>query len=490
MHSLLKFYVFLWKNKAVFFFFLIIVPLIGLLYLNNNQKRYESVVQIMNYSLENLNLADYKDYNAKLSIKDSTIKASVFANSNEIAMQTLKPLNKAIITDISYDILKDKKAAVKTQSFKVTSLLDKKNALDELKENNNLTGTKLKVYNDEVKIINSMYEKELVKYQEMSLDYESFNLDAESKVTYLKPVEPKMFYSTFLFIIAGFFIALFTIMLKNLTHKTYSDELEIKQQTGIKAFEGLSRFKKLTIENNRLVSGKLKVSSLTEISRIFKYISQRDRKVFEVVSSIKGEGNSSLIQALAEHASLNNKVLLIDMNLRNMDLSVNITKKLENWELEAKDFSKIDEKTIALSSNLDFLPALKDEESLQVLKTTKNLKAFIKYLERKYDYIFFDTTAVFSVNIHNLDSVILSSVVDGVLVNYMANKTPSNKLLEAIENLRMVDANILGIVTNNRYNPKLKSELLAFCSHLEKFNKSLADSLRVKILKSSLLDEE
>ena len=490
MHSLLKFYVFLWKNKAVFFFFLIIVPLIGLLYLNNNQKRYESIIEISQYSLDNLNLADYEHYHAKITIDGNTIKSKVFANNNELAMQTLKPLNKELITDISYDILKDKKAAVKTQSFKVTSLLEKKSALDELKQKNNFTGTKLKVYKDEVKVINSMYEKELVKYQEMSLDYESFNLDAQSKITYLKPVEPKTFTSVIIFISAGFVIALFTIALKNLTHKAYSDELEIKKQTGIKAFEGLTRFKKLTIENNSLVSGHLKVSSLTEVSRIFKYISQRDRKVFEVVSSIKGEGNSSLIQALAEHASLSHKVLLIDMNLRNMDLSVNITKKLENWEITEKDFSKVDEKTIPLSANLDFLPALKDEESLQVLKTTKNLKSFIKHLSKKYDYIFFDTTAVFSVNIHNLDSVILSSVVDGVLVNYMANKTPSNKLLEAIDNLRMVEANILGIVTNNRYNPKLKSELLAFCSHLEKFNKSAADSLRVKILKSSLLDEE
>lgn len=491
MHTLLKFYVFLWKNKSVFFFFLTIIPLIGLLYLNNNQQRLTSKVEILNYDMSQVNISNYADFNAKIKIKNNMLESTVFANDVDVAKQNLQALNKEIIADISYDMLKKMKSDLKVQGLKVTSLLEKKQTLVDINERKNLTGTELKVYKDEIAIIEKLYQQELVKFQKDSLVFESFSFDNQSSISYIMPKDSKIIINLFICLFAGFVIALIIIALRNLTHKTFDDELEIKKQTGVKSFEGLPKLKKISFENNKLVSGKLKVNNLTEISRIFKYISSRDRKIFEVVSSIKGEGNSSLTQALAEHASYNNnKVLLIDLNLRNMDLSVNITKKLENWDISEKDFSSIDEKVVCLNSNLDFLPALKDEASLEVLKSTKNLKALIKYLNKKYDYIFFDTTAVFSVNIHNLDSVILAGVVDGVIINYLANKTPSKKLLEALENLRMVDSNILGVVTNNRYNPRLKEELLVFCSYLEKINKSMADSLRVKILKSSLLDEE
>jgi len=488
MHSFLKFYVFLWKNKSVFFFFMAIIPLISYLYLNNSRNKLESVVRVENYDLSKLK-SNYANYNAKIVIKDGFIKTSLMSDDYKQARKTLHALNNEILADISYSILTELKEDLNSRALKISSLLDKKQALESIKDKERSSAEE-QIYKDEIKVIDDLYKQELMEYQKADLEYKSYSFDQHVEILYNNLRDQKIGLKFILSFILAFFFAVLVSIIRTYLNNSFDDELEIKKETQIKSLEGLPKFKKLDIVNNKVVSGKLKISALTEVSRIFKYISARDRKVFEVVSSVKNEGNTSFTHALAEHASLNNKVLLIDMNLKNMELSVKLTKSIVKWDIADKDFAKLDQKVVQLNPNLDFLPALEDQKSLELLKTSQGLKDLIKHLKTKYDYIFIDTTAVFSVNIHNIDPIILSGVVDGVLVNYLANRTAKHTLLETVDKLRMVDCNILGIVTNNRYNPKLKNELLNFCLYLEKINTTLADGLRVKILKSYLLDEE
>tara|TARA_Y100001960_G_C14774643_1_gene882314 strand:- start:3057 stop:4526 length:1470 start_codon:yes stop_codon:yes gene_type:complete len=489
MHAILNFYVFLWKNKTVFLFFLTIIPLMSFFYLQQNQQKVMSVIEVSNYDLANFK-NEYTDYNAKITIEGDEIKTSLMSYDYEEGKKALKSLNNEIIADISYATLKELEQNTKELSLKVAALLEKKKVLAKLKDSGNLTETEAMVHKDELAIIDNLYKKELEEFQKADIDYKSYSLEKNIKQRFVV-ADNNFAYKFSLSVAFALFMAILVSYLRGVFNPSFDDELEIKKATNLKTMEGLPRFKKLEIMNNKLSAGKLNVHSLTEISRIFKYITARDRKAFEVVSSVKNEGNTFLAYALAQHAAENgHKVLLLDLNLRNMELSIKLTKSIENWDIADKNFDKLEEKTVNLRKGLDFLPALKDDKTLEMLKTSKGLKELIEHLKTKYDYIFIDTTAVFSVNIHNIDSVILAEAVDGVLINYLANRTKKRILFETIDKINMSESNILGIVVNNRYNPKLKDELLAFCNHLEKFNKSWADSLRVKILKSYLLDEE
>lgn len=490
MHAILNFYVFLWKNKTVFFFFLTLIPLMSFFYLQQNQQKVISIIEVKDYNLTNFKNS-YNSKNVKVVVKENEIYTSTIGQNNEDSKARLQDVNNNIVTDILFDTLKQIKQDRKELSLKVASLLKKKQDIANALDGNKLKKSELALYQDNANIIEELYKKELKAFQETDLKLKSYQLDKNTNVTYLENQDIKFAYKFSLSILFALFIAVLLSAFRSWLNDSYDDELEIKRATGIKTMEGMPCFKKIELVNNKLIAGKLKVHSLTEVSRVFKYISSRDRKTFAVVSSVKNEGNSSLVYALAQHAAENgNKVLLLDMNLRNMELSIKLTKSVENWDITNKDFSALEEKTVKLTQNLDFLPALKDAKSLDILKTAKGLKALLKDLKSKYDYIFVDTTAVFSVNINNIDSVILAEAVDGVLLNYLANRTKKRILAETIDKINMSESNILGIITNNRYNPKLKDDLLAVCSRLEKVNKSMADNLRLKILKSYLLDEE
>ena len=489
MHIFLKFYIFLWKNKSFLFFFMAIIPLICYSYLNNNKKSAVSEITVNNYDLSKFNKSNYLEY-SKIDLKDNVIGVKVMADSKALADESLREVNKEIITDISYAILQKKKTDLDHKTAKIASILKKQELLKKGYESKKLNATEEKVFKDEINVLESMYQTQLAAYQEQSLALNNYSLDENISVVYFEQ-DDKTFVMMLLSFVVAFFVALFAGLVRKIANNSYDDEAPIRKATQLKVLEGFPKLKKFSFTNNHLMAGPLKLHSLTEISRIFKYISAADKKVIEVVSSIRNEGNSSLVFALAEHASKNDKkVLVVDLNLRTMDLSAKLAHNIAAWNIENKEYKNIDSNILNIGRNLDFLPALKDEQSVEILKNSQNLKELFAHLKETYDYIFIDTTAAFSVNIHNVDPVIIASAVDGVVVNYLSNKTSRYALLETVDKLRMVEGNILCVVTNNKYNAKLKSELLAFCRYLEKVNKSAAEYLRVKILKSYILDEE
>jgi Mrp family chromosome partitioning ATPase len=69
----------------------------------------------------------------------------------------------------------------------------------------------------------------------------------------------------------------------------------------------------------------------------------------------------------------------------------------------------------------------------------------IKELEKKYDYIFFDTPPVNIVT----DAVLVSKFTDGVVVVSRQNYTEKKLLGQSINRLRFVNAKIIGVVLND-----------------------------------------
>ncbi|PPR08512.1 MAG: hypothetical protein CFH44_00989, partial [Proteobacteria bacterium] len=124
MHIFLKFYIFLWKNKSFLFFFMAIIPLICYSYLNNNKKSAVSEITVNNYDLSKFNKSNYLEY-SKIDLKDNVISVKVMADSKALADESLREVNKEIITDISYAILQKKKTDLDHKTAKIASILKK-----------------------------------------------------------------------------------------------------------------------------------------------------------------------------------------------------------------------------------------------------------------------------------------------------------------------------------------------------------------------------
>lgn len=490
MHIFLKFYIFLWKNKSFLFFFMAIIPLICYLNISNNSKSTAFKVVVTDH-----NLADFKniyqDFNADIKLTQNTILAKVKAETKQQADKQAKALSNAIIADISYDLLQVKMSELDNIHKSKIALIKKEETIKQQLTDRSITAEKRSLLKEEISVLNNMQTKLIEQEHKTSLEVKSDEFLTKSIKYEAVDLSSNVSFSLLLSLIIGFILGCIAGVIRKYANKSYDDESLISKAFQLKTFEGIPKLKKVTIDNKHIVSGKLRLHYLTEVSRIFKYISSTDKKVIEVVSNIRNEGNSSLVYALAEHAAhIDKKVLVVDLNLRTMDLSAKLARNIADWNIEDKNYDNVNSQILNIYKNLDFLPALKDEKSVEALKSTDNLKDLLEHLKKSYDHIFVDTTASFSVNINNIDPIVIASAVDGVVVNYLANKTSRYALTETIDKIRMVEGNLLCIVTNNRYNPKLKAELLNFCKYLEKVNKPAAEFLRVKILKSYILDEE
>ena len=80
----------------------------------------------------------------------------------------------------------------------------------------------------------------------------------------------------------------------------------------------------------------------------------------------------------------------------------------------------------------------------ELLGSAKN-KELIEILKNNYDVVIFDSAPV---NGGLTDSVIMSTLVDGVVIVSSYKETPISLLNNTKKNLQNVNANILGVVLN------------------------------------------
>ncbi|MFC1852223.1 CpsD/CapB family tyrosine-protein kinase [candidate division CSSED10-310 bacterium] len=176
--------------------------------------------------------------------------------------------------------------------------------------------------------------------------------------------------------------------------------------------------------------------------------STRDIQTILVTSSGEKEGKSTISSNLAISLSQSGiPVLLIDGDLRKPNLhrafgydnNIGLTNVLTG-KAELKDCifaTFINNLSVLLAGPIPPNPA-----ELLALDTMRDV---MQALKRRFEIIVFDSPPVTSVS----DPMIMSSVVDGVYLVIFAGKTSKKMALHALESLRGVKANILGVVLNS-----------------------------------------
>lgn len=166
-----------------------------------------------------------------------------------------------------------------------------------------------------------------------------------------------------------------------------------------------------------------------------------------VVSSLPGEGKSTLVTNLAEVIALSSqRVLLIDADLHNSVISETLAPSATCGLLEVLGEGADPMGCIVIGDNgaPDIMPVfLPDKSRVSYdLVGSKNMQALLKELEGLYDIILIDMPPLTPI----ADGIMLSGILDGLLLAVEWGGTPLDVLTEVAYGLHLADANILGVV--------------------------------------------
>lgn len=167
-------------------------------------------------------------------------------------------------------------------------------------------------------------------------------------------------------------------------------------------------------------------------------------KVVEVTSSLQREGKSITATNLAISLSKNgSRVVLVDCDLRlptvarklRIDQKPGLTNLLFGM-------NKMHEVINHHASGIDVIPSGDLPPNPSEVLGSQNMKVAIDHLAQHYDYVILDTPPVCVVS----DAVILSKYASGVMLVVRTGRTNLENVNNAVETLKMANANILGFV--------------------------------------------
>lgn len=172
----------------------------------------------------------------------------------------------------------------------------------------------------------------------------------------------------------------------------------------------------------------------------------KKNKVISITSAKPAEGKSTVIYKLAKSFADNgDKVILLDCDLRSPSISeiagindnVGITNYLTGKVNIQRAINKDREQ-----SNLDMIFTGPVPPNPAEMLASDTFREFIEDLSKEYDYVFIDTPPVGLFT----DASLVSTISDGVIFVIKSSDTKKEDIALAIENLKKVDAHILGAV--------------------------------------------
>ena len=193
--------------------------------------------------------------------------------------------------------------------------------------------------------------------------------------------------------------------------------------------------KSIAAESYRTLRTNLQYSSFDE-----------EYKVIVVTSSEPGEGKSTTAGNLAlSIAQGDKKVALVDCDLRKPSIhkkfGLSNTAGLSDVIVGKEDISIVGHR---YNENLTVLTSGKIPPNPSEMLASKSMKALIDALKSVFDCVILDTPPVQAVT----DAQILSTRADGTLLVVRAEKTKKESVLNSVNLLKKVNANIIGTVLN------------------------------------------
>lgn len=214
--------------------------------------------------------------------------------------------------------------------------------------------------------------------------------------------------------------------------------------------------------NTELIINNNPKSSISEAIRTLRTNLQfasvdKEIKSILITSSVPGEGKSFIASNLAcAFANSGSKVLLVDCDIRrgrqHRIFGFHNKKGLSNLLLDDvnKAYESYVQETFVKNLSVIFKGMTPPNPS-ELLNSEKN-KQLVDILKNKFDIIIFDGAPIVGLP----DSLIMSTLVDGVILVTASGDTSMQLLEDSKKSLQNINANILGVVLNRVVGKKNK----------------------------------
>ena len=215
-----------------------------------------------------------------------------------------------------------------------------------------------------------------------------------------------------------------------------------------------------------------------ELEHIYSATLARDIKSLAVVSTLPGEGVSSIILSLARRNVLaGRKTLVVDFNIYNPAVSALANTKSKSERYDALSPPCTLPQIIGIN-DIAIISVPIARKLVLGLREPGVLQTHIQGWLKEYDNVLIDTSPMSLTNGANLPPEYISSACDGTIVTVLAGKTTNTALANTLNQLNKAQAQLIGIVINDQFNPTLKSELLREIQRIEKTLPTIACKLQ------------
>ncbi len=173
-------------------------------------------------------------------------------------------------------------------------------------------------------------------------------------------------------------------------------------------------------------------------------------KTIMVTSTMPNEGKSFVAMSLWRNmASVGNRVLLIDADIRNSEMRERYGLVSEDGLVGIEHYlsGKVELDGVTYSTDVPngfIIPVSTNVIDPTILLESDNFKEMLEKCKENCDYIIIDTPPLGSV----ADALNISKYCDGSLLVLASNSTPRKAVREVITSLKRTDTPLLGVVLN------------------------------------------
>lgn len=200
----------------------------------------------------------------------------------------------------------------------------------------------------------------------------------------------------------------------------------------------------LILESN---PNSMEAEAYKTIRTYIEYSSVRSRiKTLLITSPDSKDGRSTVCGNLGlAFSEYGKSVIILDCDFRKPSLHklFNIPNNLGLIDI-IKDPNKLEDAINYYNSNISIITSGTIQPNPSEILGSEKMDDLLKVLSGKYDIILLDSPPIGVVT----DAQVLSTKTDGTIMVVMAEKTKSKRVIEAINLLKNVNVNIMGIVLN------------------------------------------
>ena len=222
-----------------------------------------------------------------------------------------------------------------------------------------------------------------------------------------------------------------------------------------------------------------------ELQAVYAQTVVKGHRSIAISSAESGEGVSTLAYALAQRAAAAGRnTLLIDFNLYRPIINELLNVPRQTWspEDESGDNAIVrfpEESYAVLAAPIGASAAVPFREQ-HVLE--ERLKMWLD----EFDCIIADTSPLNNVNARNIPAELVCASCEATVQVVLAGRTAETNIRRAVDRLRDAQANLIGTVLNDKYNPHLADEMIRETKRLDKYVPGLMEKIRRKIRQSPL----